>query len=98
MSYGRVLHRRLLKLERDQQPSTDDKMEEIQQAALAATSSTDLRLFRDFELLKLAGRERDATEEQQLAQNRLDAAYERALVAAGPHFTIFEMDQIVGVE
>ena len=87
MNYGRVLHRRLLKLERNRPSSTEEKMEKIQQAALAATSSPDLRLLRDFELLKLEGREQDATEEQRLAQNRFDAAYENALIAAGPGFS-----------
>ena len=73
-------------------------MQKIQQAALAATSSPDLRLLRDYELLKLAGRAEEATEDQHLAQYRFDAVYEDALIAAGPGFSISEMDQLLGVE
>ena len=76
------MHRRLLKLERNRPPSTDSKIEKVQEAALAATSLTDLRLIKDLELLKLGGREQDATEEQKQAQNRFDAAYEIALIAS----------------
>ena len=98
MNYGRVLHRRLLKLERNWPSSTDSKIEKVQEAALAATSLADLWLSKDFELLKLGGREQDATEEQKQAQNRFDAVYEIALIAAGPGFSISEMDNLLGVE
>ncbi len=71
---------------------------EIQQAALAATSLSDLRLLKDLELLKLAGREQDETQDQRMAQGRFDDEYENALMASGAGLTIAEMDQILGAE
>ncbi len=86
MRYSGRLHRRVVHLERVQQPSTGGKLQDVQHAALAMMSCED-RKFLDQLKGPLADDGRTSLEHA-VAMDRFNEAFVVALVAAGPRFSI----------
>ncbi len=84
----------MVHLERVQQPSTGGRLQDLQHAALAMMSCED-RKFLDELKGPLADDGRTSLEHA-VAMDRFNEAFVVALVAAGPRFSIAEMDQFVG--
>jgi hypothetical protein len=94
MRYGGILNRRIVQLERAQQPSTRGKLQDVQHAALAMMSYDDRKLLD--ELKGPLAEDVRTSPEHAGAMARFNEAFVAALVAAGPRFSIAEMDQFVG--
>ena len=81
MRYAGTLHRRVVHLERVQQPTTQSKLDDVQSAAIAATSLEDLKLLEQLKLLEVAGKDSEATVDQRMAVDRFNEVFTDALVA-----------------
>jgi hypothetical protein len=95
MRYGGILNRRIVQLERAQQPSTRGKLQDVQHAALAMMSYDDRKLLKEFK--DTAAYDAQASGEHAMAVDRFNKAFVDALIAEGSRFSIAEMDQFVGL-
>jgi hypothetical protein len=96
MRYGRMLHRRIARLEAVANVlSTEDKWKSLHRSALALMSEDDLVVLEEMAFLRDAGREIQQTPEREAASVRYDEACMTALAEQSVPFTIAEMDSLL---
>src|SRR5450432_270286 len=92
MRYAGTLHRRVVHLERVQQPTTQSKLDDVQSAAIAATSLEDLKLLEQLKLLEVAGKDSEATVDQRMAVDRFNEVFTDALLAISDPINDFSLN------